>query len=135
MKKLIFAGTLLLCFGIQAKELDLGSVLPLEDVKLLDISGKHISLGEAKRENGLLVIFSCNIYSEKKGSLTIDHGSGSETIVTDTFVAADNLSPAEALDIGIIIPQGIRTHLVGEGTGLTGLRWATYTGDKVAHGI
>ena len=60
MKKLIFAVTLLLCFGIQAKELDLGSVLPLEDVKLLDISGKHISLGEAKRENGLLVIFSCN---------------------------------------------------------------------------
>ena len=60
MKKLIFTATLLLCFGIQAKELDLGSVLPLEDVKLLDISGKHISLGEAKRENGLLVIFSCN---------------------------------------------------------------------------
>ena len=60
MKKLVFAATLLLCFGIQAKELDLGSVLPLEDIKLLDISGKHISLGEAKGENGLLVIFSCN---------------------------------------------------------------------------
>jgi len=60
MKKLIFVATLLLCFGIQAKELDLGSVLPLEDVKMMDITGKKVSLGEAKRENGLLVIFSCN---------------------------------------------------------------------------
>ena len=60
MKKLIFAATLLLCFGIQAKELDLGSVLPLEDVKMMDITGKEVSLGEAKGENGLLVIFSCN---------------------------------------------------------------------------
>ena len=60
MKKLIFAATLLLCFGIQAKELDLGSGLPLEDVKMMDINGKKKSLGEVKRENGLLVIFSCN---------------------------------------------------------------------------
>ena len=60
MKKLIFAATLLLCFGIQAKELDLGSGLPLEEVKMMDITGKEVSLGEAKGENGLLVIFSCN---------------------------------------------------------------------------
>jgi len=60
MKKLIFVATLLFCFGIQAKELDLGSVLPLEDVIMMDISGKKVSLGQAKGENGLLVIFSCN---------------------------------------------------------------------------
>ena len=60
MKKLIFAVTLLLCFGIQAKELDLGSFLPLEDVKMMDISGKEVSLEKAKGKNGLLVIFSCN---------------------------------------------------------------------------
>ena len=60
MKKLIIATIILLCSGLQAKELDLGSILPLEDVKMLDISGEHISLGEAKGENGLLVIFSCN---------------------------------------------------------------------------
>ena len=60
MEKLIFAATILLCSGIQAKELDLGSVLPLEDVKMMDITGKKVSLGEAKGENGLLVIFSCN---------------------------------------------------------------------------
>ena len=60
MKKLIIATITLLCSGLQAKELDLGSILPLEDVKMLDISGEHISLGEAKGKNGLLVIFSCN---------------------------------------------------------------------------
>ena len=60
MKKLIFVATLLLCVGIQAKELDLGSVLPLEDVKMMDITGKEVSLGQAKGENGLLVIFSSN---------------------------------------------------------------------------
>ena len=60
MKKLIIATTILLCTGLQAKELDLGSILPLEDVKMLDISGDYISLGNAKGENGLLVIFSCN---------------------------------------------------------------------------
>jgi peroxiredoxin len=60
MKKLIIATTILLCTGLQAKELDLGSILPLEDVKMLDISGDYISLGKAKGENGLLVIFSCN---------------------------------------------------------------------------
>ena len=34
--------------------------MPLEEVKMLDISGKNISLTDAKGENGLLVIFSCN---------------------------------------------------------------------------
>ena len=30
-------------FNLQAKELDLGSKIPLEDIKMLDISGKKIS--------------------------------------------------------------------------------------------
>ena len=45
---------------LSAKELDLGSLLPLGDIKMADISGKDISLNDAKGENGLLVIFSCN---------------------------------------------------------------------------
>ena len=45
---------------LSAKELDLGSILPLGDIKMADISGKDISLNDAKGENGLLVIFSCN---------------------------------------------------------------------------
>ena len=45
---------------LSAKELDLGSILPLGDIKMADISGQDVSLNDAKGKNGLLVIFSCN---------------------------------------------------------------------------
>jgi peroxiredoxin len=51
---------MILSFQKYPSLLDLGSVLPLEDVIMMDISGKKVSLGQAKGENGLLVIFSCN---------------------------------------------------------------------------
>lgn len=38
----------------------IGSSIPMNDVKLKDISGKEISLKEAAGLNGLLVMFSCN---------------------------------------------------------------------------
>jgi len=41
-------------------ELEIGKAIPSADVKMLDISGKEISLADAKGENGLLVMFSCN---------------------------------------------------------------------------
>ena len=40
--------------------ISLGAVAPKTDLKMMDISGKEISLNDAKKENGLLVIFSCN---------------------------------------------------------------------------
>lgn len=40
--------------------LPLGSPIPHPDVKMKDISGKEISLAEAKTDKGLLVMFSCN---------------------------------------------------------------------------
>ena len=62
MKKVmsIFAVfTLLFSFSL-AGELSLGASIPLSDVKMVDISGKKISLNDVKMENGLLVNFSCN---------------------------------------------------------------------------
>jgi peroxiredoxin len=41
-------------------ELEIGSAIPKSDVKMMDVSGKEVSLADAKGENGLLVIFSCN---------------------------------------------------------------------------
>ena len=41
-------------------ELELGAAIPKADVKMMDVSGKEVSLADAKGENGLLVIFSCN---------------------------------------------------------------------------
>jgi hypothetical protein len=46
--------------AIFAGELELGSTIPLADIKMMDISGKMISLNDVKMENGLLVNFSCN---------------------------------------------------------------------------
>jgi peroxiredoxin len=41
-------------------ELEIGKAIPSADVKMMDVSGKEISLADAKGENGLLVMFSCN---------------------------------------------------------------------------
>lgn len=41
-------------------ELEIGAALPKADYKMLDITGKEVSLTDVKGENGLLVMFSCN---------------------------------------------------------------------------
>ncbi len=55
---------LLICtINIQSQEiksLELGSDLPLGEIKMVDISEKEISMDDSKGKNGLLVMFSCN---------------------------------------------------------------------------
>ncbi|MCW3084063.1 MAG: thiol-disulfide isomerase [Bacteroidetes bacterium] len=41
-------------------ELEIGKPLPNADTKMMDVSGKEVSLTDVKGENGLLVMFSCN---------------------------------------------------------------------------
>jgi peroxiredoxin len=41
-------------------KLEIGDKAVLTDVKMEDISGAKISLNDAKKENGILVLFSCN---------------------------------------------------------------------------
>ena len=43
-----------------AGELEIGSTMPLKDLQLADISGKNITLANAKGDAGTLVVFSCN---------------------------------------------------------------------------
>lgn len=40
--------------------ISIGTPAPKTDLKMMDISGKEISISEIKKDNGLLVIFSCN---------------------------------------------------------------------------
>ena len=40
--------------------LPIGSAMPKADVKLKDISGKEVTIKDVKKENGVLVMFSCN---------------------------------------------------------------------------
>ena len=68
MKKVIKISTVLAVAFLTAAafkvadytELEMGKPIPSADVKMMDISGKEVSLNDAKGENGLLVIFSCN---------------------------------------------------------------------------
>lgn len=42
------------------RSIAIGTSLPSGTVKMKDVTGKEVSLNDAKRENGLLVMFSCN---------------------------------------------------------------------------
>jgi thioredoxin-related protein len=42
------------------KSIEIGTKAPMSNVKLKDVSEKKFSLEDLKKENGLLVIFSCN---------------------------------------------------------------------------
>ena len=50
----------LLAFTINNDPLPIGAPLPKAENKLKDISGKELTLKGAMKENGLLVMFSCN---------------------------------------------------------------------------
>lgn len=64
MKKILYTILGVASIGLLAftaiNELPIGADLPKAEVKLLDVSGKEISLQNAKKKNGLLVMFSCN---------------------------------------------------------------------------
>jgi thioredoxin-related protein len=64
MKKILFAlpvlGIVMLALKPLADPLPIGASLPGASTKMKDISGKEISFKDATKENGLLVMFSCN---------------------------------------------------------------------------
>jgi thioredoxin-related protein len=64
MKKILFAALPMAAIAILAlKSIDplpLGSPIPSPEVKMKDITGKEVSLKDAKTSKGLLVMFSCN---------------------------------------------------------------------------
>ncbi len=65
MKKLLLIPALALVamsfVAVEITPIDLGTTLPLADRKMENASdGKLVSLNDAKKNNGLLVIFSCN---------------------------------------------------------------------------
>ena len=42
------------------KEIEIGSNIPMKDKKLNGTLGKSVSMAEIVKENGLLVVFTCN---------------------------------------------------------------------------
>ena len=64
MKKIIFIAITILSIAlisfVHADVLNIGDALPKAALKLKEVSGKEITMEAAKKENGLLVMFSCN---------------------------------------------------------------------------
>lgn len=64
MKKIISSFLLVGALGLTAftynVELPIGSSMPKSTMQMEDVSGKKVSLQDAKKSNGLLVMFSCN---------------------------------------------------------------------------
>ncbi len=65
MKRLLLFALPLAAFTIMALRpvedaLPIGSALPKPEVKMKDITGKEVSLQDATKKNGILVMFSCN---------------------------------------------------------------------------
>lgn len=57
----IAAGLIIFAFTMnEITEITIGAPLPKGDLKMKDISGREITLKDSKKENGLLVVFSCN---------------------------------------------------------------------------
>ena len=64
MKKILmacaaFASIAALAFTV-ADPLPIGNSMPKADLKLKDISGKEVAMKDVKKDNGVLVMFSCN---------------------------------------------------------------------------
>lgn len=55
-----FALTAAIAFRMAPDPLPIGAPIPKAEIKMKDISGKDVSLQEAKTGKGLLVMFSCN---------------------------------------------------------------------------
>jgi thioredoxin-related protein len=64
MKKILFSTFVLAAVSLLSftnfSELPIGSEMPKADVKMKDISGKEVTLKDAVKKNGLLVMFTCN---------------------------------------------------------------------------
>ena len=64
MKRIFFVtaavAVISFAFTTYSGVLPIGASIPKADLKLKDISGKEVSLKDAKKKNGLLVMFSCN---------------------------------------------------------------------------
>lgn len=56
----VFASLFSFVYFAPGAELAINAALPVADLKMKDVSGKTISLGESKTNKGILVIFSCN---------------------------------------------------------------------------
>jgi AhpC/TSA family len=91
MKKLLFlplSFVILVSMMLKPAELSIGDKAPSPDTKMTDISGKSISFNDAKKKNGLLVVFSCNTCP---------------WVIKNQEVATEGYSYALSKEVGVIV--------------------------------
>ena len=92
--KLLFAAGIIaatVAFTVSGP-LPIGSDMPKADLKMKDVSGKEISMKEAVKDKGLLVMFSCNTcpYVIKNQQRTIDIGEYAQKMNVGIIVLNSN---------------------------------------------
>ena len=96
MKKILFPVVAALAFsGFALRSgdpLPIGGSMPKSDLKLKDISGKEIAIKDVKKENGVLVMFSCNTcpYVVKNQERTITAGNYAQKMNVGFIVLNSN---------------------------------------------
>lgn len=94
MKKILFfLGIIVLNIAFTKNEpLPIGAALPMADTKLKDVSGIQVSMKEVKKNNGLLVMFSCNTcpFVIKNQQRTIDIGNFAQQMDIGMIVLNSN---------------------------------------------
>lgn len=80
--------------------LPIGSELPMADTKLQDISGSMVSMKEVKKNNGLLVMFSCNTcpFVIKNQERTFEIGNFAQQMDVGVIVLNSNEAQRTAED-------------------------------------
>lgn len=88
MKKIFYSLFALAAFTAMAftfgDPLQIGSTMPKADLKMQDISGKNIAMQDVKKENGVLVMFSCNtcpyVVKNQERTISISQYAGKNNI-------------------------------------------------------
>ncbi len=88
MKKIFYSLFALAAFIAMAftfgDPLQIGSTMPKADLKMQDISGKNIAMQDVKKENGVLVMFSCNtcpyVVKNQERTISISQYAGKNNI-------------------------------------------------------
>lgn len=106
MKKLsllLMLAVIAFAFTTNNPTLEIGAMLPKADLKLKDISGKEITLKSSIRENGLLVMFSCNtcpvvVANQDRTKEICTYAAGNKVGVVVLNSNEANRSGSESLD-------------------------------------
>lgn len=99
MKKILFSlgalammATMAFTVGEPGEALTIGSALPKADVKMKDVSGREISIRNVVKDNGVLVMFSCNTcpYVVKNQDRTVAIGEYAQKMKLGVIVLNSN---------------------------------------------